>query len=243
MRRKAVVLLAAILVGALCACRIKPQAPLIDFPPGHWSEIRSENWRLPHLPTELARSDLDKAGHGVELRAICFTGYVEGPQGEIPGAEDDIYTRGSLGELAIDIRLKGLPAVAELKNLEYSRREEERRAPGIDHNGPDFPEVELSVDDISEKVWMSNYGNRIIVPIYRAALEAYPRHLSELPFPSIDHILTHRAMRIFIPLANGELHSVFFDAGDSTWRAFLKRCESVPAMRGPPTVTTTPRVP
>jgi len=240
MRREAAVLLAAVLAGSLCACGIKARAPLNDFPPGNWSEISSESWRLPHLPTELARSDLDKAGHGVELRAICFTGYVEGPQGEIPGAEDDIYTRGSLGELAIDIRLKGLPAVAELKNLEYSRREEERRAPGIDHNGPDFPEVELSVDDISEKVWMSNYGNRIIVPIYRAALEAYPRHLSELPFPSIDHILTHRAMRIFIPLANGESRSVFFDARDPTWRAFLKRCEGAPAIRALPSDKPTP---
>lgn len=164
---------------------------------------------------------------------MCFTGFVEGPQGEIPGAEDDIYTRSGLGQLAIDIRLKGLPAVAELKNFEYGQREAERRAPGIDHNGPDFPEVDLSVDDVSQKVSMSNYGNRIIVPIYRAALEAYPRHLSELPFPSIDHILTHRAMRISIPLANGQLRNVYFDSRDPTWRAFLRRCEMVPAPRNP----------
>jgi len=234
MRRGAAALLAAVLAGPLCACQIKTQAPLNDFPPGHWSETGSESWRLPHLATELTRSDLDHAGHGVELRVICFTGFVEGPQGEIPSAEDEIYTvDGSLGELAIDIRLKGLPTVAELKNLEYGQRAEEQRAPGVDHNGPDFPEVDLSVDDIREKVRMSNYGNRIIVPIGRAALEAYPRHLSELPFPSIGHILTHRAMRIFIPLANGELRSVYFDSRDPTWKAFLRRCEMVRATEDP----------
>lgn len=170
------------------------------------------------------------------VRATCFTGLEYGPRGEIPMPDKDVeIARGPGGELAIDIKLVGLPPVGELKDFDYSQREIQRRSPMVDSNGPIWPQIFLTLDDVTGRIAMSNEGDRVIVPIARKALPAYTDFTAEYPFPSISHILKHREMRIAIPLANGDTALLRIDAGDPLWNAFLRQCENADAMHVPRT--------